>query len=602
MGSLAVIALGLGLASAAVLNGGSIPGKNIPSDAPVNTTIPSVRLAKWCNDEGRTQGQHVACELMLHPERADGSSVLDRCLPAQVPSRECNFINEFARQCTQAFKGEPVTPIAPRRNGPYSVAECEDTLDWLRNCNGAHPCVMAAFSISWCKTRSNDDSVTALCQRLLEGDSTQTSRQKTPCSTFERQISSGPSRASNSSTLGRAKSTGVVVKGSHVKPSGIVVHNATTGIKIKPGIVVVDNPRFNASSIIIRPSNSTFSNTTINHVHSKTTVGPARDQVTASNRTSKPIPSILVNGTTTFGHQINVTVVPLGHSDGKSFNTTVNITAPGPVRRPCSPQTAGTAPLPLHDTAGDFLNFDKYAIIAKDANTPQGYIRVFENAKASVDLSTFISGKQLNKYDPMECARECDAVSSCGGFNIFVQRDPIFIPGPRCPNPASSASFRCALFGSFLGESSVTDRGSSMEEFEVMIAGSNGYNRKQILPNRIDGFGAAVALPGSFHISQSISGSQLVVGPYEPAQCAILCNQELTMVGSGGGSAKSSVHAHRRCGYFNAFLAVLNTKPVGTFCALYANAMPAKNATLKSVEYDGKKFEVAYSYGYAPEN
>lgn len=158
----------------------------------------------------------------------------------------------------------------------------------------------------------------------------------------------------------------------------------------------------------------------------------------------------------------------------------------------CAPRAPGAGPLTTPDTAGAFVANPAYAQLAVEASTPQGYSEVFENLQGSniqdgyLQLQVAAEGRwsagtsltchsiTLSSYSTAECQQACDDTEDCTAFNIYVERDPSVEPAAACPDPSATASLKCALYSLPISAGTVTNLGQFREEFEVVIAGSNG--------------------------------------------------------------------------------------------------------------------------------
>ena len=116
------------------------------------------------------------------------------------------------------------------------------------------------------------------------------------------------------------------------------------------------------------------------------------------------------------------------------------------------------------------------------AYIPKGYQLAFENLGASMQSNTYMGLKTLMSYDPSICQALCDAQSLCTSFNIFFERDPFLAPAPACPNPISVTSIKCTLWGSPVTKEACTNTGAVREQFQVLIAGSNGASIDPLKP------------------------------------------------------------------------------------------------------------------------
>lgn len=80
----------------------------------------------------------------------------------------------------------------------------------------------------------------------------------------------------------------------------------------------------------------------------------------------------------------------------------------------------------------------------------------------------------LDDYDTQACARFCNQADQCTAFNIYIERGPSTEVGPSCPDPASTAYYRCSIWGEPISNATATNTGYFVEDFEAAIAASNG--------------------------------------------------------------------------------------------------------------------------------
>lgn len=154
---------------------------------------------------------------------------------------------------------------------------------------------------------------------------------------------------------------------------------------------------------------------------------------------------------------------------------------------PCAPQPDGYGNVPKPDTPDAFKNDPEWTKDATAAVAPKGFERVFTNLNASVSAAHYLGLLTLKSYDAQQCANACACTDGCSAFNLYVERDPSLNPtnndstaptvwGYNCPNPASMTSFKCTLWGGPISAADATNYGQYREQFDVVIAGSNGYN------------------------------------------------------------------------------------------------------------------------------
>ena len=88
----------------------------------------------------------------------------------------------------------------------------------------------------------------------------------------------------------------------------------------------------------------------------------------------------------------------------------------------------------------------------------------------------YLGYKTMSSYNVTECAMICDAMETCVAFNTFFERNPTLNPNATegCPNPPSTTNIKCAWWSTPINETSATNSGENREDFQVVIAGSNG--------------------------------------------------------------------------------------------------------------------------------
>jgi hypothetical protein len=128
----------------------------------------------------------------------------------------------------------------------------------------------------------------------------------------------------------------------------------------------------------------------------------------------------------------------------------------------------------------------------------------------------------LDSYDTVKCQEYCDTAPSCYAFNVFFERDASVIPGDGCSDPPSTVNIKCSLWGSPVSSDTATNVGQYQDQFHVVIAGSNGYN-KNAAPPAYAGFDGPTELGGAIQAPSGYIGSSFFSGPYDPSQCAAVC-------------------------------------------------------------------------------
>ncbi|PNS14331.1 guanine nucleotide-binding protein subunit beta [Sphaceloma murrayae] len=159
---------------------------------------------------------------------------------------------------------------------------------------------------------------------------------------------------------------------------------------------------------------------------------------------------------------------------------------------PCAPQPDGHGPDNL--TVDAFMNSADFKQVSTSAPTSVSgksgavYAQVFSNLQAAVSANSYLGLHTLYAYDVSACAAFCEDTSLCTSFNIYIERDPSLNPtkndstastvwGYWCPNPEAITNYKCTLWGSNLDASMATNKGQWRRDFEVVITGSNGYDK-----------------------------------------------------------------------------------------------------------------------------
>ncbi|KAL8903155.1 MAG: hypothetical protein Q9171_007497 [Xanthocarpia ochracea] len=263
------------------------------------------------------------------------------------------------------------------------------------------------------------------------------------------------------------------------------------------------------------------------------------------------------------------------------------------VNDPCSPQPAGSGPVPTPDTAAAFLAFPEFSDTANNASTPQGYALSFSNKQASVSLSSYLGLYTLKSYDPIKCQQLCDAANLCSAFNIYFERNPTLAPAEACPKPDSLTNIKCTLWGSPVTPESAKNKGQWRREFQVVIAGSNGYTKNNA-PDAQTGFTGPSPMGGAINAPNSYIGQKYFPGVYDAGQCAGAC-QANTAYNQRHPRADGTYDA---CNFYNVYLLSKNNVPQGTYCSLYTKPWEKKYSTNFGQYRGSDYYSVSSSYAY----
>lgn len=115
----------------------------------------------------------------------------------------------------------------------------------------------------------------------------------------------------------------------------------------------------------------------------------------------------------------------------------------------------------------------------------------------------------MSTYDSAACAAKCNTINGCMAVNIYFERDPSVDPGTGssgCANPASVVYVKCTLWGGPVNAGNANNYGQIRNQFQIAIAGSNGYvNNAIVVPS---GYGTALQL-----------GTSAIDAPYDYLSC-----------------------------------------------------------------------------------
>ncbi|EME78143.1 uncharacterized protein MYCFIDRAFT_79360 [Pseudocercospora fijiensis CIRAD86] len=287
---------------------------------------------------------------------------------------------------------------------------------------------------------------------------------------------------------------------------------------------------------------------------------------------------------------------------------------------PCAPQPDGYGPVPTPDTASAFLAHPPFHSSAKAAPTKVPSTNNTQYTQAVAGQS-YLALFTLKTYDVSTCAAKCDSWNLCTAFNIFFERDPSLNPtnndstydpgyptvwGQNCPNPPSMTSIKCTLWGSNIDASMATNNGQKREDFEIVITGSDGYDKTNVVtpPDCSAPSGPTPTSTRTTTTPKSTTpakpptwpwgkpkncggrainaprqhmGSRFIPGPFNPQVCsdyAILQNQANQRAGKP------------QCKMFNAYYLHKNGVPYGTYCSIYSHSLESAWATANKVQWE----------------
>ncbi|KAL8923931.1 MAG: hypothetical protein Q9208_004368 [Pyrenodesmia sp. 3 TL-2023] len=270
----------------------------------------------------------------------------------------------------------------------------------------------------------------------------------------------------------------------------------------------------------------------------------------------------------------------------------------------CAVQPAGSGPVSSPDTVEAFRSNPVYSTIALGAPSPDGYSVVMQNANASLSASKYMGLRTLKSFDTLGCASLCDQAIGCQAFNMYIERDPSLDPNTvNCPNPPSITNFKCTLWGATVSAAQATNKGQFRASFEVVIAGSNAYNRASP-PPEISCYTGPTQLAGAINAPLNAQGQNTYMGykyypfsqtqGYDTSTCAASCNAE-TAYNSRHPAADGS---YKTCVFFNAYVLSMNGVPQGLYCSMYTQTWAASYATNYGQYRGTDRYTVSRSYSY----
>ncbi|KAI4227046.1 MAG: hypothetical protein L6R36_002727 [Xanthoria steineri] len=271
----------------------------------------------------------------------------------------------------------------------------------------------------------------------------------------------------------------------------------------------------------------------------------------------------------------------------------------------CALQPGGSGPVSSPDTPDAFSSNPVYSALAENAPVPDGYSIVMRKAPASLSASKYMGLRTLKSYDTLGCASLCDQAPGCQAFNMYVERDPSLDPNTvSCPDPPSITNFKCTLWGATVSAAQATNKGQWRASFQIVITGSNAYN-KVSPPSAIACYTGPAELGGAMNAPYNVQGQNTYMGykfhafsqtqGYDPSTCAVDCNAQ-TAYNKRHPAADGS---YQTCVFFNAYVLSMNGVPQGLYCSMYTQVWAASYATNYGQYRDTDRYTVSRSYSYS---
>ncbi|PQE04650.1 Galactose oxidase protein [Rutstroemia sp. NJR-2017a BBW] len=275
-------------------------------------------------------------------------------------------------------------------------------------------------------------------------------------------------------------------------------------------------------------------------------------------------------------------------------------------RDACAVQPDGYGPVSSPDTADGFLNDQTYSSVANAASVPPGYSVAFSNLQGSSQTVSYLGLKTLQSYDTIGCAQYCDELAGCVAFNIYFERDPSVDPGTNCTNPSSITNYKCVRWGVKIGAETATNNGQWREQFQVVISGSNGYN-KDAPPCTVSGFQGPTQLPGAINAPlDPITKTDTYMGykffSFDVAQTyqqgVLSCTAACTAQTKYNADHPPATGNPAVCNQVVVYVLSDNAHPQGIYCSMYTESWAANYAT-NIGQYRGSDYwSVSQAYSY----
>jgi len=202
----------------------------------------------------------------------------------------------------------------------------------------------------------------------------------------------------------------------------------------------------------------------------------------------------------------------------------------------------------------------------------------------------------LQTYDTQACASQCTASYGCQAFNIYFERDPTVDPNdPSCSNPPSTTNIKCVLWAGPVTAANANNAGRYAEDFQVVIAGSNGYVNNSIAapsgfsqPSYLGNSGINAVNQCNGGNSGFVQSTTFTSGPFDVHLCATACTQQNQYVSSQGGT--------QTCTYFDTYILYKNGVSTGQQCVMYDVTWPDSYATNTGFWYGTDQYTIGFSY------
>lgn len=179
---------------------------------------------------------------------------------------------------------------------------------------------------------------------------------------------------------------------------------------------------------------------------------------------------------------------------------------------------------------------------------------------------------------------------------------PAVDPTKTCSNPPSIVSIKCVYWAGPLSADTATNTGQYRRDFQVVIAGSNGYTSTSI--SSPSGYtGPVTLIDAAINAPVDCNGANTYLGlktfpatdVFDTTRCAAACSEQ---------SAYNLAHPPKKrkpqtCQFFNTYVQYRNGVSEGQFCALYSETWAPAFATNREQSRGADKITLAYSYAFS---
>ncbi|KXT10080.1 hypothetical protein AC579_1568 [Pseudocercospora musae] len=202
-------------------------------------------------------------------------------------------------------------------------------------------------------------------------------------------------------------------------------------------------------------------------------------------------------------------------------------------------------------------------------------------------------------YKISGCAAQGNSNYRCTAFDIALERATSTEPSAAdgsCLQPPSTTLIKCVLWSGPVNTDNAVNAGQLRNAFQVVIAGSNGYNK--LAPPTPSGYNAAVNLG-----KRAISAPTCSDGTRTAIRQVILSasnGADPLNVTYGAGWCDTEYTRKRPCNFFNAYFGrrVDNGNALGQVCDLYSLPWEGQYATKPQFRFDGPLLNVESSFAF----